>query len=64
MQERWLKVEEVAERLGVHAESVRRWLRDGRMRGHIISRRGGWRVRESEIERFLVEGGPEGKLAA
>ena len=64
MQEQLFTVEEVAERLKVHPESVRRWLRDGRMRGFRMARRAGWRVTEAEVRRFLEAGTHEGKLAA
>jgi len=53
-----LTVPEVAARLRLGEESVRRWLRQGRLRG--IQPGGtkiGWRVTESELERFIREGG-------
>ena len=52
MDERLLTVEEVAERLKVHPESVRRWLRDGTLTGHLVTRRAGWRIPESAFLRF------------
>lgn len=48
-----LKVPEVAKRLRVSEETVRRWLRDGGLRGVRFSDRGGWRVLSSEVERKL-----------
>ena len=52
--ERLLTVRQVAERLQVNAETVRRWLRSGGMHGISLgSDRGGWRIAESEVERFL-----------
>lgn len=61
-QERWLTVPEVADVLRVHPETVREWLRAGRMRGVRIGRRSGWRISESQLGEFLsVE---EGKAAA
>ena len=48
-----LKVPEVARRLRVTPETVRRWLRDGELRGVRFSDRGGWRVLSSEVERKL-----------
>ncbi|MDP9472195.1 MAG: helix-turn-helix domain-containing protein [Chloroflexota bacterium] len=66
-QERWLTVEEAAQRLSVHDQTVRRWLRSGQLIGTSINRRAGWRIRESEIDRFLTHGPAEGatkKLAA
>lgn len=59
-----LTVPEVAARLKVSEETVRRWLRDGHLRGRRIgSTRAGWRVLESELRRFIEDGG-EGKAAA
>jgi excisionase family DNA binding protein len=63
-QDRYLTVEQVAERLQVHEETVRRWLRAGLLRGHVISRRAGWRIRESEVDRFASGEEPDVKLAA
>jgi len=64
----WLTVEEIAEELRVTVESVRRWLRGGELRGVFISRRAGYRIRRSELNRFLAArmSGPEaeGKAAA
>jgi excisionase family DNA binding protein len=53
-----LKVPEVARRLRVSPETVRRWLRDGELRGVRFSDRGGWRVLSSEVERKLRGEGP------
>ncbi len=55
-QERWLTVEETAVRLSVHEQTVRRWLRSGQITGTSINRRAGWRISESELNRFLSEG--------
>lgn len=63
-QERYLTVEQVAERLQVHEETVRRWLRSGALQGHLMSRRAGYRVRESEVERFASGGESGTKIAA
>lgn len=55
--ERLLTVNEVAERLRVDPETVRRMLRAGRLHGSIpVSKRSGWRVPESEIARVIDEG--------
>ncbi len=61
--EEWLTVQEVADRLKVHPETIRVWLRDGTLKGtQPINRRVGWRVQASEVERVLR--GPEGKAKA
>ena len=57
MQEEWLTVEEAAGRLKVTAETVRVWLRDGRLKGtQPINKRVGWRIPSSEVERVLRGG--------
>jgi len=52
---RMLKVNQVAERVNAHPETVRRWLREGTLRGVLIggTTRGNWRVDEDEVERYL-----------
>lgn len=63
-EERLLTVREVAERIRSSPQTVRRWLRQGRLRGF---RPGGtklgYRVRESDLERFL-SGAEESTLRA
>ncbi len=61
--EEWLTVQEAANRMKVHPETIRVWLRDGRLRGtQPINKRVGWRIPASEVERVLR--GPEGKAKA
>ena len=55
----WVNLQEAARLLGVHDQTVRRWLREGRLRGTLLSRRAGYRIRRSEVERALAEGLPE-----
>jgi len=50
-----LTVLQVAAYLQVHQESVRRWLREGQLRGINLGGRGGWRIRRDELERFIEE---------
>jgi excisionase family DNA binding protein len=53
MNERVLTVNQVAERLQVNVQTVRRWLRNGELIGTPIGGRTGWRVAEPEIQAFL-----------
>lgn len=54
MQEEWLTVQEAAERLKVHPETVRVWLRQGIIKGtQPAMRRIGWRIPAAEVERLL-----------
>jgi excisionase family DNA binding protein len=49
-----LTVQDVATRLKVNPETVRRWLRSGRIKGTLLGDRAGWRIPASEIRRFLA----------
>ncbi len=51
-----LTVEEVARRLATSEETIRRWLRSGRLRGvRLGATRAGWRVSEADLAAFLSE---------
>jgi excisionase family DNA binding protein len=51
-----LKVSEVADRLRVRQETVRRWLKEGKLRGTLLGgSRSGYRIPESEVERLLKQ---------
>ena len=60
--ERWYTTRQVAELLQVDEQTVRRWLREGRLSGVQLSRRAGWRVGERDLNEFLGRG--SGKVAA
>jgi excisionase family DNA binding protein len=50
-----LTVQEVAARLKMNPETVRRWLREGKLRGYLLGGdRGGYRVAESDLNAFLA----------
>lgn len=48
-----LTTQQCADLFGVSQETIRSWLKDGRLNG--IKPTGTWRVRESEIKRFIDE---------
>ncbi len=54
--EGYVTVEEAVGLLGVHPQTVRRWLRSGQLLGTLISRRAGYRIKRSEVERVLEHG--------
>ena len=57
-----LMVKEVAERLRIHENSVLNKLKRGELRGlRIGGPRTGWRIRTSELERFLKEAEARGE---
>ncbi|MNS65686.1 Helix-turn-helix domain protein [compost metagenome] len=47
----WLTPAEVAQRLKVNEQSVRRWLREGRLRGSLLGRV--WRVSPAALGEFM-----------
>ncbi len=54
MMDKIYKVDEVAERLGCHIETVRRKIRSGQIRAIKIGN--DYRISESELDRYLKEG--------
>jgi excisionase family DNA binding protein len=48
-----LTVDEVATRLRVHAETIRRWIRAGTLRAISLGPRAGFRIAESDLRAFL-----------
>lgn len=63
-EDRWLTVAQVAEDLQVHEETVRRWLRQGRLEGQNFSGRTGYRIRASAVEKFMNAEAEDSKSAA
>ena len=58
MTEQLLTVQEVAERLKITPETVRRWLRTGKLRGALPGGdKMGYRITEREVTRLLTEAG-------
>jgi excisionase family DNA binding protein len=52
--DRLLTVEETAQQLSLSTETIRRWLRDGRLRGvRLGERRAGWRIAERDLAAFI-----------
>jgi len=51
---RLLKPEEAAEILGVNPGTVRRWLREGKLKGVKVGRL--WRITEEDLKAFIEAG--------
>lgn len=49
----WLTVEEAADIAKVHEQTIRRWLRAGTLKGHLISRRAGYRIQSDDLSAFM-----------
>jgi len=64
MDDKWLNVDDAAEQIKVHPETIRRWLRDGKLKGVLISRAAGYRIRQSALDALLNEAEEMGKAAA
>jgi excisionase family DNA binding protein len=66
--DQWLSVQQIAERLQAHEQTVRRWLRSGELSGVLLGDKTGWRVRPEDLEMYLRSKGwkpqEEGKAAA
>lgn len=61
---RLLTVAEVAKYFRVDPESVRRWLRDGKLLGINLGRGPGWRIRLGDVEAFVAERYTSGRQKA
>lgn len=57
MPERFYSAEEVAEYLHIGAQTVRAWLRDGKVKAVKFGR--SWRIADDELKRIVAEGVPE-----
>ena len=51
--ERWITVGEIVDLLKVHEQTVRRWLRDGDLRGYNLGGKSGYRIKASDLDAFL-----------
>jgi len=52
--EELLTTEEIARELKYHIETVRKWIREGKLKATRINKKE-YRVKRSELERFLAE---------
>jgi excisionase family DNA binding protein len=53
LMEKIVTVEQIAERLQVNNQTVRKWLREGELAGMPFGGRTGWRVNEADLQTFL-----------
>jgi excisionase family DNA binding protein len=56
-EQEWLTPAEVAQRLKVNEQSVRKWLRDGKLRGSLLGRV--WRVSPAAVTEFMTAHEPK-----
>lgn len=50
-EQEWLTPEEVAQRLKINEQTIRKWLREGRLRGSLLGRV--WRVSPTALTEFM-----------
>jgi len=53
--EEWLTVQDIADHLRMNPATIRKWLREGRLRGVNFGGPAGWRIRRDDVERFIRE---------
>ncbi len=63
-EERWYDVKEVVDMLKVHEQTVRRWIKQGDLPAVLFGRRGGYRIKASDLDAFLNTQVTKGKAAA
>lgn len=52
----WMTVDDVAERLKVNAETVRRWIRSGKLEVlQVGGNKGGYRVHPDALDKFIAK---------
>jgi excisionase family DNA binding protein len=51
--DRLLTVEEVAKQLSVHPDTIRRWIRSGEIKAVNLGGPAGYRISQSELNRFI-----------
>ena len=62
--ERWYTIKQIVEALGVHEQTVRQWIKEGRLPAKLFGRRGGYRILARDYEAFLDSWPSVGKAAA
>lgn len=53
MDEEYFTVRDIAGRLKVHPETVKDWLKAGRLKGIAFGGRTGWRITDAQLREFL-----------
>jgi excisionase family DNA binding protein len=51
--EQWLSVQDVVERLGVHEQTVRRWIKSGELVAYALGDRAGYRIAIEDLQAFM-----------
>jgi excisionase family DNA binding protein len=62
--EQWYDVKQIVAKLQVHEQTVRKWIKDGELPAIMFGRKGGYRVKASDLDAFLEAQAQKGKAAA
>jgi excisionase family DNA binding protein len=49
----WLSVQDVVETLGVHEQTVRRWIKSGELTAYLLGDRAGYRIAAADFQAFM-----------
>lgn len=52
---RYYSVPQVSRMLNVHENTVKRYIREGVLKGFKVNRRGDWRISETELDNFVKQ---------
>jgi len=63
-EEQWHDVKYIVNLLQVHEQTVRRWIKTGELPAILFGRKGGYRVKASDLQAFLDRQAEKGKAAA
>jgi excisionase family DNA binding protein len=64
VEEKWYDVKQIVDLLQVHEQTVRRWIKQGDLPAILFGRKGGYRVKASDLQAFLDAQSEKGKAAA
>ena len=53
MNTKWLKVEDIAKELDLHVNTVRGWIRDGKLKATRLGKE--YRIKQEDFEKFLKD---------
>ena len=49
----WLSVQDVVEKLDVHEQTVRRWIKSGELTAYLLGDRAGYRIAAADLQVFM-----------
>jgi excisionase family DNA binding protein len=49
----WLSVHDIVQKLGVHEQTVRRWIKSGDLTAYLLGDRAGYRIAAADLQAFM-----------